>query len=422
MKLSSVKGMHDVGPPEIALWHRVEKEARAVFENAGFSELRTPPLEEQALFTRGIGSTTDIVEKEMYAFEDRKGRKLALRPEGTASVVRSYIEHYVGKGEYERFYYMGPMFRYERPQKGRYRQFYQIGAEVFGAKDPCVDAEVIGLAHEIFRRLGLQRVSLHVNSLGCKECRPAYRQDLIEFLQPLLPQLCGDCQKRVSRNPLRALDCKNEGCIRLTQGAPSMFESLCGTCVSHFEGLQQGLRKLGIPYEVNPRMVRGLDYYERTAFEFLSGDLGAQNAVAGGGRYDGLVKDLGGPAVPGIGFAIGMERLVSLLAEQGSGQTPRPKIFLACLGEGARAWGLEMLAQLRRSGFLALSNFDSTSLKSLLKQADKSKADYAVIVGDSELQAGKLQLKLMDGSTPQKEIPLDSLLAYLEGLIPPSAR
>lgn len=418
MKLTSVKGMHDIGPADIGLWQRVEKTARVIFENANFSELRTPPLEDEALFTRGIGSTTDIVEKEMYTFEDRKGRKLALRPEGTASVVRSYIEHYAGKGEYDRFYYMGPMFRYERPQKGRYRQFYQIGAEVFGAQSPFIDAEVISLAYEIFQQLGLQKVNLNINSLGCNECRPAYRKDLLDFLNPLVSELCGDCQKRVSRNPLRILDCKNEKCIQLTQGAPAMFESLCVPCVTHFEGVQKGLRQLGIPYEVNPRMVRGLDYYVRTAFEFLSGDLGAQNAVAGGGRYDGLVKDLGGPSVPGIGFALGMERLVSLLAQQGMKHAERPKIFLACLGAAAQAWGLETQARLRRLGFLAISNFDSSSLKSLLKQADKSKADYALILGDDELQAQKVQIKDMKSGADQKEIPLDSVLAYFEALFP----
>lgn len=413
--------MHDVGPPEIALWHRVEKVAREVFENAHFYELRTPPLEEEVLFTRSVGSTSDIVEKEMYAFQDRKGRKLALRPEGTASIVRAYIEHYVANAEYDRFYYLGPMFRYERPQKGRYRQFHQIGAEIFRAKHALVDAELISLAHEIFQKLGIKKVSLHLNSLGCKACRPEYRQSLLKFLEPLSPKLCGDCQKRISKNPLRALDCKNETCAQLTQTAPAMFESLCEECVSHFEGVQQGLRKLGIPYEVNPRMVRGLDYYERTAFEFLSGDLGAQNAVAGGGRYDDLVKDLGGPAVPGIGFAIGVERLVTLLSSQGEQQSTRPRIFLACLGEAAQSWGLETLSHLRRNAFIALTDFDSQSLKNLLKHADKLNADYAIIVGDNELKAAKVQLKDMKTQV-QKEIPIDSVIAYFENLFPASLR
>ncbi len=418
MKITSVKGMHDVGPPDIALWHRVEKIAKEVLENAHFYELRTPALEEEILFTRGIGSTTDIIEKEIYAFADRKGRKLALRPEGTASIVRSYIEHYAAKAEYSRFYYGGPMFRYERPQKGRYRQFHQIGAEVFGAEHPFIDAEVMGLAHEIFKKLHLKGISLHINSLGCKECRPLYRRALLEFLGPLSGQLCEDCQLRVSRNPLRVLDCKNEHCIQLTSNAPAMFENLCGKCVSHFEGLQQGLRKLGIAYEVNPRMVRGLDYYERTAFEFLSEDLGAQNAIAGGGRYDGLVKDLGGPSVSGIGFAMGLERIIDLLSQQKETTSPRPKIFFACLGEAARNWALLVISQLRQAGFLALSDFDAQSLKSLLRQADKVEADYAVIVGESELQSGKLQLKEMKNQNPQKEIPLDSLVSYFEKLIP----
>lgn len=421
MKITSVKGMHDVGPPEISSWHRIEKVARSIFENAHFYELRTPPLEEEILFTRGIGNTTDIIEKEMYAFEDRKGRKLALRPEGTASIVRSFIEHYAATQQYERFYYIGPMFRYERPQKGRYRQFYQIGAEVFGAKHPFVDAEVIALAHEIFKTLGLKKVALHLNSLGCKVCRPDYRKALLEFLNELQSKLCEDCQKRILKNPLRVLDCKNASCTQHTQGAPAMFEHLCKDCVDHFEGVQQALRKFSIPYEVNPRMVRGLDYYERTAFEFLSGDLGAQNAVAGGGRYDDLVKDLGGPSVPGIGFAIGLERLVSLLALQESPSSERPKIFLAALGSAAQSWALTCMAQLRKTGFVTFSNFESHSLKHLLKHADKHKADYALIIGDNELQSGKIQIKDMKSQT-QKEVPLDSVLAYFESLFPHKER
>jgi histidyl-tRNA synthetase len=415
MKITSIKGMHDIGPPEVALWHRVERVARRIFKNAGFSELRTPVLEEEALFTQSIGNTTEIVEKEMYAFPDRKGKRLALRPEGTAAIVRAYIEHYAMPGAaFQRFYYLGPMFRYERPQKGRYRQFYQIGAEVFASLHPFTDAELIHLADEIFKELGLTGVQLQLNSLGCKNCRPAFREALLDFLRPLASSLCEDCNRKLERNPLRVLDCKKEGCIAATANAPSVLEYLCGDCVAHFEGVQQGLCNLGTSYQINPRMVRGLDYYERTAFEFLSGELGAQNAVAGGGRYDDLVKDLGGPAVPGVGFAIGVERLVSLVSAQAVSSTDEKKIFFACLGDKALAQLMPSVTSLRRDGFIVLVDYDLKSLKSLLRQADRLEADWVVIAGEDELQSGKVQVKSMKGEKSQQEIPLSGLVAYFQ--------
>jgi histidyl-tRNA synthetase len=418
MKITSIKGMHDLGPPEIAIWHWVEKTAREVFETAGFSELRTPVLEEEALFTQSIGNTTEIVEKEMYRFPDRKGKILALRPEGTASVVRAFIEHYAAGGGTQRFYYSGPMFRYERPQKGRYRQFYQMGVEIFGSSHPLTDAESIHLADEIFRRLNLDGIMLRLNSLGCKNCRPEYRKALLDFLRPKAAELCEECQKRIERNPLRALDCKNEKCIEVTSGAPSVLDHLCEACRDHFEGVQKGLRSFGTAYEIHPRMVRGLDYYERTAFEFQSEALGSQNAVAGGGRYDDLVKDLGGPAVPGVGFAIGMERLVSLVSSRFPVGEGRQKIFFASLGDHAQTQMLLFLIALRREGFEVVTDYDAKSLKSLLRQADRLGADYAVIVGDEELKQGAVQVKEMKEKGEQKNIPLESLVLYFQSKKP----
>ncbi len=415
MKISSIKGMHDVGPPEITRWHWVEKIADEIFENAGFTELRTPVLEEEALFTQGLGTTTEIVEKEMYAFEDRSGKRLTLRPEGTASLVRAYIENFSAPGSpYQRFYYKGPMFRYERPQKGRYRQFYQVGAEVFGSAHPYTDAELISLAHEIFQKLGLTDLQLQLNSLGCKECRPSFREALLKFLRPLASTLCADCQRRLERNPLRILDCKNEKCIEITAQAPSGLDHLCEPCRSHFEGVQRALRTLSIPYSLNSRMVRGLDYYERTAFEFTSDKLGAQNAVAGGGRYDDLVKELGGPAVPAVGFAMGVERLVSLISEETLGVPIQKNIFVACLGEEAQTQMLPWVVNLRKTGWKVYIDFESKSLKSLLRQANHLNVDYTLIVGEEELKQKTVQIKDMKTQGGQNSIPLESLLLYFQ--------
>jgi len=418
MTITSIKGMHDLGPPEIRTWHRVEEAAREVFEAAGFSELRTPVLEEEALFTRSLGTTTEIVEKEMYRFPDRKGKMLALRPEGTASIVRAFIERYAAAGGVQRFYYLGPMYRYERPQKGRYRQFYQAGAEVFGSSLPLTDAELIHLADEIFRRLGVVPLKLKLNSLGDKNCRPGYRKALLEFLRPIASRLCEDCQRRIEQNPLRALDCKKEECIAATEKAPSIFDYLCEACLSHFEGVQRGLRAFGTAYEIQPRMVRGLDYYERTAFEFLSDALGAQNSVAGGGRYDDLVKDLGGPDVPGVGFAVGLERLASLVDPKPFLATDPGRIFFACLGNPSLEACLPSILALRREGFAVLFDAEAKSLKSQLRQADRWGADFTVIMGEDELKSESVQVKEMKEGGEQKQMPLATLAFYFRSKTP----
>ncbi|HSK30294.1 MAG TPA: histidine--tRNA ligase, partial [Candidatus Limnocylindria bacterium] len=318
MKITSIKGFADILPGEVELWQAVEETARRVFGAYNYAEIRIPVLEKTELFRRSIGETTDIVEKEMYTFEDRDGRsgdvadgtKLTLRPEGTAGVVRAYVESEMYKVEpMRKLYYMGPMFRRERPQKGRMRQFHQIGAEALGRGDAFIDAELLLLLGDFFGALGLTEPSLQINSLGCSECRPKYRETLLAFLREHYAELCGNCQRRIERNPLRALDCKVPSCIAATQRAPSILDSLCAACSEHFATVQRLLRETGVTFALNPRMVRGLDYYCRTTFEWTTTQLGSQSAVAAGGRYDGLVEQLGGPPIPGVGFALGVERL-----------------------------------------------------------------------------------------------------------------
>ncbi|HLC40941.1 MAG TPA: histidine--tRNA ligase, partial [Methylomirabilota bacterium] len=311
MAIKAVKGVKDIIPPEISKWQRLEEAARRLLETAGYQEIRLPLFERTELFTRGIGEATDIVQKEMYTFEDRSGESLTLRPEGTASVIRAYLEHGMAVWPKPvRLYYLGPMFRHERPQAGRYRQFYQIGAEVLGADNPVVDAEVIAVLVELFRNLGLaQRLELLLNSIGDAQCRPAYRDRLAGYLRLHLQDLCDDCRERVERNPLRVLDCKKPGCAPVIREAPEITHHLCRDCRSHFDRVQEYLGALGVSYTLAPRLVRGLDYYTRTTFELVSRELGAQNAVAAGGRYDGLVEELDGPPTPGIGFAMGVERI-----------------------------------------------------------------------------------------------------------------
>ena len=300
MSIAAIKGMNDILPGDVETWQFLEQSAREVFGYYGFSEIRTPIPEKTELFCRSIGETTDIVEKEMYTFNDKSGNSMTLRPEGTAPVMRSFIQNRLHNLDpVSKLYYMGPMFRYERPQKGRYRQFHQLGVEVVGVEDAKIDAQVLAMLHQYFIRIGIDAVSLQINSLGCPDCRPAYRQALIDYLESRLDKLCGECQRRYQINPLRVLDCKVPGCQEATVDAPSVLEHLCAPCHDHFEQVKTYLQKLNIPFGVNARMVRGLDYYVRTTFELVTDQLGAQNAVAAGGRYDGLVESIGGPALPG---------------------------------------------------------------------------------------------------------------------------
>lgn len=421
MKVTRIKGFSDILPGEVELWQSVEEAARQAFRRYNFAEIRIPVLEKTELFSRSIGETTDIVEKEMYTFEDRDPRsadgseasKLTLRPEGTAGVVRAYIEAELFKTEpVRKLYYMGPMFRRERPQKGRMRQFHQIGAEALGRGDPMIDAEVLLLLHDFFEGLGLSEPTLHMNSLGCSECRPRYRERLLTFLRARQDALCANCRRRIERNPLRALDCKEPGCIEATRQAPSILESLCAACQDHFAAVQGMLRETGVPFSVDPRMVRGLDYYCRTTFEWTTTLLGSQSAIAAGGRYDGLVQDLGGPAVPGVGFALGMERLTMLLRQQERPVAAGPAIYLAWMGEATRDRVFPIAHRLRRRGLVLELEGEARSLKSQMRRADKLGAAAVLIIGEDEVRRGAAVLRDM-ATKQQTEIALDELETVL---------
>jgi histidyl-tRNA synthetase len=413
VEIKAIRGFNDILPDEIGKWQFVEKTARQVFEGFGFSEIRIPILERTELFSRGIGEATDIVEKEMYTFTDRSGNSLTLRPEATASMARAYLEHQLYTFDpVAKLYCIGPMFRYERPQKGRYRQFYQIDAEVFGVENPVVDAEVIVMLIVFLRRVGLEKLELQINSLGCRACRPRYREELKKFLGRKAFQLCEDCQRRIETNPLRIFDCKVETCQEAIVNAPKVSDSICPECQKHFDKVKEYLETAGLPYILNPRMVRGLDYYTRTAFEVVSYQLGSQNAVTGGGRYDNLFQEMGGIDIPGIGFAIGMERLVSLLPKDRE-FIQFPHLFIASLGEETLKEAYQIVHQLHLQGIRAELDYEGKSLKSQMRRADKLKAQYVLILGEDELRKGRAILRDMK-SKFQEEIPIPDLVNILK--------
>ncbi len=417
--INSIRGFNDILPPETSIWQHIEKEARQIFEVYGFSEIRVPIVEKTGLFSRSIGETTDIVEKEMYTFADRHGEAITLRPEGTAPVVRAYIEHKIYSADpVAKFYYLGPMFRYERPQKGRFRQFYQIGAEVFGIDDASVDAETLEMLVVLFQRLGLEGVSLQINSLGCKECRPLYKERLLNFLNDKKPHLCPDCQRRYEINPLRTLDCKSQGCIEITSHAPSILDAVCEGCKTHFEKVKAYLALSQVSFSVNPKMVRGLDYYIRTTFEITALGLGSQNAVAAGGRYDGLVKSLDGPDTPGFGFAVGMERLVMLLQDKGQGTRGKGQglVFMIMLGDKAEKAAIPLIKTLRQKGIRIERDYGNKSMKSQMKRADKLGAKFVLILGENELASSNIIIKNMENGE-QEQVALDRVEDKTKGLL-----
>lgn len=408
MKIKALKGFKDIVPGEVELWQYLERVAREVFDRFHFREIRLPILEETELFARSIGEATDIVEKEMYTFVDKK---ITMRPEATASLLRAYIEHglYVQK-PVQRLFTIGPMFRHERPQKGRLRQFHQMDIEVLGTDNPLVDTELMAMAAMLFAELGIN-VSLELNSLGCPECRPSYRARLLAYIAERHDALCGDCKRRSTTNPLRVLDCKVPSCREQIQGAPSLLEHLCGPCKDHFDQVQAGLRQLGVSFQLNKFMVRGLDYYCRTTFEFITSDLGAQAAVAAGGRYDGLIETLGGPKnSPGIGFAMGMERLVLLLQQQEKSSVEEEKVDLFVAGIGAQAAraGFALVHEMRARKFSVAMDYEGRSLKSQMKQADKAGARFVLIIGDDELALGKGILRNMLNKEEQQDVALSA--------------
>jgi histidyl-tRNA synthetase len=416
--MQTIRGFRDILPEQIALWQKVEKEAAALFESFGYKEIRIPIVEKTALFARSIGETTDIVEKEMYTFEDRKGDMLTLRPEATASICRAYIQHKMYAAEpLRKFYLTGPMFRRERPQKGRYRQFYQIDAEVFGVQSPYIDSEMIFLLHTLLQRLGLEGLSAHINSLGCPVCRPDFQKALLDFLGERKDKLCENCKRRLVKNPLRILDCKVQTCRQALEGAPATGDHLCPDCRTHFKTVKHSLEKLGVDFIIDDTLVRGLDYYTRTAWEVQTTTLGAQSAVAGGGRYDGLVEALGGPSTPAIGFAIGFDRLVEVM-EQLDNQTceKAPDIFIVSLGADAREYAFEWSCRLNTMGIRTDTDFRGKSMKASMKRANKLNAAFVLIVGDNELARKKLVLRNM-ATKEQTEIGLDNLVNDLKKLI-----
>ena len=417
IQIKTVKGFNEILPPESFRWRLVEDKFRNLLEGYGFAELRLALLEPTELFARSIGGETDIVEKEMYTFVDRSDRSLTLRPEATASVVRAYNQYSLGKtSEINKLYYVGPMFRYERPQKGRYRQFHQLGAEVFGEESFYQDAETLIMLAQFFHTLSVKGAVLHLNSLGCEACRPPFRDQLKNYLYERQEALCGDCRRRISENPLRALDCKNPQCRETAADAPLISNALCDGCHQHFSGLCSLLDDVGLDYQVNPRLVRGLDYYTRTTFEFLAGDLGAQNAVAAGGRYDRLVEELGGKATPAFGFAIGFERLMMLI---GSEVAPLSSPFAALvpLGEEALRLLFPIHVELNREAQMTTLGFQQKSLKSQLKKADKDGVTYTLIVGPDELNQGEALCRNMR-TKEQSRLPLNRLGEALRELLP----
>ncbi|MBU2470713.1 MAG: histidine--tRNA ligase [Proteobacteria bacterium] len=405
--------MKDLLPPEAPKWRFIEATAREVFGAFGFNELRTPILERTELFARSIGEETDIVSKEMYTFADRSGDSLTMRPEATAGVVRAFLDNklHAAPGPHKLFT-IGPMFRHERPQKGRLRQFHQLDCEVLDDAGPQSDAELLVMASHLLDRLGVRQVTLVLNSLGCPDCRPVFKQELLDYFEGGKGALCEDCRRRLAGNPLRVLDCKQEGCKRIAQGAPLISESWCQGCREHFGQVRRLLTMAGVAYETDPKLVRGLDYYTRTAFEFKTTQLGAQDAVGGGGRYDGLIEALGGPATPAIGFALGVERLALLIEDQPQWETG-PKLFIAALGEEPRDWAFNAAQELRRAGVWVETAAQSVSLKAQMRRANKLGAAQVLIVGGDELKAGSAPLKDM-ASGEQEELPLDQIVDRLK--------
>ena len=416
MVIQAPKGTKDILPKEIYKWQYIESVIAQLCKEFGYKEIRIPVFEHTELFRRGVGDTTDVVQKEMYTFTDKGGRSITLRPEGTAGVVRSYIENGMASlPQPIKLYYNITAYRYENVQKGRYREFNQFGVEAFGAAGPSIDVEIISMVDTLFKRLGLKGIKLNINSIGCPSCRKEYNLKLREFLKPLLPELCPDCNNRFEKNPLRILDCKNKNCKSMVKQAPALLDNVCDDCRKHFEGLKEGLDNLGIEYEVNKNIVRGLDYYTRTVFEFISSNMGAQDTICGGGRYDGLVESCGGESTPGIGFAIGKERLLMEIDSQGI-NIPEPggiDIYIASVGEAADRFAEKLVYQLRNAGIVAEKDLMNRSLKAQMKYADKIGATYTIVIGDNEIESNKTVLKNMK-TGEQKDVSLDSILNRLK--------
>ncbi len=415
-KFRSIRGIHDGLPDEVRRWRHIERTAREVFARYAFSEVRLPVLEPTGLFVRSIGEETDIVSKEMYRFVDQGGDDICLRPEGTAGAVRAWLQAGLTRAGAQRWYYIGPMFRRERPQKGRLRQFQQIGVEWFGVSGPVEDAELLAMAHDFLSRLGLASLRLEINSLGCPACRPAYREQLVAWLSARADALCETCRERIRSNPMRVLDCKVASCQAALADAPEMVAHLCDDCRTHFEGLKSGLETLGVGYQVNPRIVRGLDYYSRTAFEIVTDQLGAQGTVLAGGRYDGLVEELGGPPTPAVGFAAGLERLAMLLPDM---PAEAPDVGVVALGEAAVTPALKAAHALREAG-CAVVYCGGGSARRQFKVADREGVRFVAVIGEEEAARGMLSWKDMH-SGEQQTLTLEDAVERCHATLRPDA-
>ncbi|MCG9967243.1 histidine--tRNA ligase [Pelotomaculum terephthalicicum JT] len=410
------RGTNDIMPGEVETWQYLERQLRHICGEYGYAEIRTPIFEHTELFLRGVGDTTDIVEKEMYTFIDRGERSVTLRPEGTASAVRAYLEDKLYAGSQPvKLYYTGPMFRYDRPQAGRYRQFHQFGVEVFGSHDPAVDAEVIAMSMDFYGRIGLKNLALHVNSVGCPACRPHLRRQLQDFFRPRLASLCPNCRERYEKNPLRILDCKESRCSELGAEAPTTIDCLCDSCLTHFASVKKHLDLLHLPYIVDRRLVRGLDYYTHTAFEIMAPDIGAQSSIGGGGRYNGLVETCGGPPTPGIGYALGLERIILAMKNQGCAipRSPGLDVFVVTAGKAAEHTAFHLLFKIRRAGISADKDYLNRSLKAQMKYAGKAGTRFAVIIGEEELKSDTAVVRDMDAQE-QATVAMGEVIKYLQ--------
>ena len=415
MLTNAPKGTKDVLPSQVYKWHYVEQKFAEICDRYGFKEIRTPSFEHTELFTRGVGDTTDIVQKEMYTFNDHGNRSITLKPEGTSPSVRAFVEHkQYAEVQPIKYYYDIPCFRYEKPQSGRLREFHQFGIEVFGTPNMLADAEVICLANDFLEEMGITEVELRINSVGCPVCRKKHREALKKFLEPKYDKLCNTCKDRYERNPMRIIDCKSEICQDLVLGAPMMIDYLCDDCRTAFEEVQKNLSAMEIKYKVDPTIVRGLDYYTKTAFEFVTTKIGAQGTVCGGGRYDHLIEELGGPPIPGVGFGLGIERLLMLMEANGV-KIPQPEpvnAFIAVMGDEAKAFGLKLLRALRKNGIKAEMDTLARNIKGQFKYADRLNAKYTVVIGDNEIAEGIVSIKEMSTSQ-QREVKIENLLEEL---------
>lgn len=412
MLTNAPKGTKDILPNQVYKWQHVENAFREACDRYVIKEMRTPVFEHTELFARGVGDTTDIVEKQMYTFEDYGKRSITLKPEGTSPIVRSFVEHKLyADVQPSKYYYVIPCFRYEKPQSGRLREFHQMGIEIFGTDNMMADAEVIGFASDFLSSMGIDDLELRINSIGCPECRETYRNALREFLKDKYENLCDTCKGRYERNPMRILDCKSPECQALVQGAPHMLDYLCDDCANAFDDLKKNLDAMGIEYIVDPGIVRGLDYYTKTAFEFVSNKIGAQGTVCGGGRYDNLIELIGGPPIPGVGFGMGIERLLMLMEATGK-EIPAPDnldVFIAVMGERAKLFGLKLMRDLRKQGVKAEMDSLDRNIKGQFKYADRLEAKYTVVIGDNELDQNMVSIKNM-GTSEQKQVPLQDIM------------